>query len=217
MIRPGTFNGIYAYKPTWGSLTREGVKFSAIIYDTLGFFTRSVDDLMILADIFAIHDDVPPSLDFRVEGAKFAMVKTPVWTEAGPGTQSAIEKATSLLRHRGATVEEVTLPEKFSNMRKWYWTILHAEGRVTFLPEHRIGKEHLHQDLIDQVENSLKITRKEQIEAFDSIASLRPVIDEIASRYDALIAPSAPDIAPLGQEITGDQVFNNMWTVSGRL
>lgn len=214
MIRPGSFNGIYAFKPTWGSLTREGVKFSAVIYDTLGFFARSVDDLNILAEVFAINDDVPPSLDFRIEGAKFALVKTPVWAEAGPGTRSAMEKAAELLRHHGATVEEVSLPETFNKMREWYWTILHAEGRVTFLPEHRIGKADLHQDLIDQVENSRKITRKAQLEAFDGIATLRPVIDEIASRYAAIIAPSVPDVAPLGQEITGDQVFNNMWTVS---
>lgn len=214
MIRPGSFNGIYAFKPTWGSLTREGVKFSAIIYDTLGFFARSVDDLNILADVFAINDDLPPSLDFRIEGAKFAIVKTPVWEEAGTGTRSAMEKAAALLRRHGATVEEESLPEKFNHMREWYWIVLHAEGRVTFLPEHRIGKQDLHQELIDQVENSHKITRRAQLEAFDSIAMLRPVIDDIASKYDAIIAPSIPDVAPLGQNVTGDQVFNNMWTVS---
>ena len=212
MIRPGSFNGIYAFKPTWGSLSREGVKFSAVMYDTLGFFARSVYDLDILADVFAIHDDVPPSLDFRIEGAKFALVRTWVWDQAGPGTRSAVGEAARLLRQHGATVDEVNLPEMFHNLKEWYWTVLNSEGRVTFLPEHRIGKEHLHQDLIDQVQNTHKISRKSQLEASDGIASLRPVIDSITERYDAIIAPSVPDVAPLGQGFTGDQVFNNMWT-----
>ena len=59
VIRPGSYNGIYAYKPTWNSVTREGQKIYALILDTLGFYARSVRDLELIADTFAIFDDVP--------------------------------------------------------------------------------------------------------------------------------------------------------------
>lgn len=45
VIRPGSFNGVVSFKPTWNAISREGLKIHALTLDTLGFFTRSVDDL----------------------------------------------------------------------------------------------------------------------------------------------------------------------------
>ena len=98
VIRPGSYNGIYAYKPTWNSVTREGQKIYALILDTLGFYARSVRDLNLIADTFAIFDDVPAPIDFSVKGAKFAYLKTMVWPNVGPGTSNAMDKAVALLR-----------------------------------------------------------------------------------------------------------------------
>ncbi|KAH6887020.1 amidase [Thelonectria olida] len=212
IIRPASFCGIYGLKPTWNSITREGVKFSALIYDTLGIFARSVEDLDLLAGVLGLADDSPPVGNFSVKGSKFAVVLTPVWAEAGPGTIAAMQRAVKLLRDNGAEVDEVTLPPEFNKMRQWYWTVLRSEGQTSFLPEYRADKEALHQTLIDQVENSTKISHAAHLEAFDNIAALRPVIDKIAKQYSAILTPSVPDVAPLGQETTGDQVFNTMWT-----
>jgi len=56
------------------------------------------------------------------------------------------------------------------------------------------------------VENSQRLSRKEQLESYDGCARLRPVWDEIASKYDAVLTPSVPDEAPIGIENTGDAV-----------
>lgn len=34
VIRPGSFNGVYAMKPTWGAISREGLKVYSIILDS---------------------------------------------------------------------------------------------------------------------------------------------------------------------------------------
>jgi len=60
--------------------------------------------------------------------------------------------------------------------------------------------------LLDSVENKSKLTRKAQLESYDGCARLRPVWDEIAEKYDAVITPSVVDEAPLGIESTGDAV-----------
>lgn len=213
-IRPASFNGIFALKPTWNSITREGLKFSVLTYDTLGLFARSVEDLDLLAGVLGLADDEPQAAIVSVKGSKFALVRTHVWSEAGPGTKAALGQASKLLRDHGAEVVEVALPKEFHRMREWYWTVLNSEGQRTFLPEYRAAKDQLHQTLIDQVENRTQITHAAYLEAFDGIAALRPVIDDIARQYTAIITPSVPDVAPLGQESTGSQVFNNMWTVS---
>ena len=64
----------------------------------------------------------------------------------------------------------------------------------------------MHPMLHGHVENHTKLTRKAQLEAYDGCARLRPVWDEIASKYDAVFTPGVTDEAPVGIESTGDAV-----------
>lgn len=214
VIRPGSYNGIYAFKPTWNAITREGQKIYALMLDTLGFYARSVADLELLADTFAVFDDVPPPSDFAIKGAKFAFLKTMVWPEAGPGTIAALEKAVSLLRAHGAEVEEISLPQELDDLPAWHATVLASEGRTAFLPEYTVAKDKISQQLVGHVENTSNISRKAQLDAFDKISVARPIVDDILNRYDAVITPSVPDEAPLGIEKTGSAAFCLIWTVS---
>lgn len=213
-IRPGSYNGIYAYKPTWNSITREGQKIYALILDTLGIYARSTVDLDLIADAFAIFDDLPAPTNFAVKGAKFAFLKTMVWPSIGAGTEQALDKAISLLRQHGAEVEEIQLPEKFKDLPAWHATVLASEGRVSFLPEYSIAKDKISDQLVGHVENSDRISRKAQLDAFDNISAARPIVDELFSKYAAVITPSVPDEAPLGIEKTGSAAFCLIWTVS---
>ncbi|KAI4924753.1 hypothetical protein J4E85_007870 [Alternaria conjuncta] len=211
-IRPGSYNGIYALKPTWNSITREGQKIYSLILDTLGLYARSVADLELLADTFAIHDDAPPPTGFTVKGAKFALLKTMVWPSVGPGTSAALDKAVSLLRAHGAEVEEISLPDDLNDLPAWHAAVLNSDGRTAFLPEYTVAKDKISEQLVGHVENSGNISRKAQLESFDKIAAARPVVDEILGRYAAVLTPSVPDEAPLGIEKTGSAAFCLIWT-----
>ncbi|KAI1652814.1 amidase signature enzyme [Daldinia decipiens] len=211
-IRPGSFNGIFAFKPTWNAVSREGVKIYSLNLDTVGFFARSVEDLQLLADVFALEDDTPTPDDFSIEGSKFALLKTAVWPQAGPGTVTALEAGAKLLRDHGAEVEEIELPPEFDKIPEWHGVILDTDARATFLPEYRLAKEKLASLLVDHVENSSKISRTAQLEAFDEVAALRPRIDAITGKYAAILTPSVVDEAPMGIESTGSPAFNKIWT-----
>ncbi|KAE8449358.1 hypothetical protein EG329_008259 [Mollisiaceae sp. DMI_Dod_QoI] len=206
-IRPGSFNGIYGFKPTWGAISREGLAQYSMTCDTLGLYARSVADLQLLASVFKLADDEPvPSSPFKIEGAKIAFVKTHVWPKAGPGTKQAWEKAKALLEGKGAKVEEVALPEEFQKIKDWHARVLAGEGRTSFLGNYLLAKDKMHTMLHGHVENSSKLSRKAQLEAYDGCAKLRPVWDEIAGNYDAVFTPSVVDEAPVGIERTGDAV-----------
>ncbi|KAH7324922.1 amidase signature domain-containing protein [Stachybotrys elegans] len=210
-IRPASFNGVYALKPTWNSISREGLKIYALIFDTLGMYARSIDDLVLLADVFDLQDD--DESDFAgLRGAKFAVCQTMAWEFAGPGTREALDKAVTLLRGAGATVEELRLPSEFDDLPELHETALFAEGRVNFLAAHRVGKEKLSPFLADHVVNSHGISRKQQLQAFDAMAALRPKIDDIAGQYAAILAPSVPDEAPEGIQSTGNAIFCAIWS-----
>ncbi|KAL4915378.1 amidase signature domain-containing protein [Aspergillus aurantiobrunneus] len=210
-IRPGSFNGVYALKPTWGAVSREGQKVYSLTLDTIGLFARGVGDLRLLAGVLGVQDDSVPLFE-GVRGARFGVVKGPVWDLAGQGTIGALAKATELLGKHGAVVEDIVLPDEFNNMPDWHSKIMAADGRVSFLSEYRTDKTQIHEMLVGQVENGKGLSRAEELAAFDGVASLRPRIDEIAGRYAALLTPSVVDEAPLGIANTGSAAFNGMWT-----
>lgn len=219
-IRPGSFNGIYALKPTWGAISREGLKIYSLVLDTLGLYARSVEDLEMLADVFALKDDggEPQAGKERgqgVRGMRFALLKNAgdVFPEPGPGTKGAMEKAVSLLRENGASVEEVEMSfPGFDKMPQWHQCIMWSDGKTAFLPEYRSDKERLNGFLVGHVENAGGFTNKDRLEALDGVGALRPKVDEVLGRYDALITPSVVDEAPLGIETTGSAAFNGVWT-----
>ncbi|WVQ79885.1 hypothetical protein IAT38_001985 [Cryptococcus sp. DSM 104549] len=216
-IRPGSYNGIFAMKPTWGAISREGLKIYSITLDTLGLYARSIDDLKLLAKVFYVKDDVPPpSPPKPLSSSTFAYVKTDQWNaSSGPSPEllAAWDKSAALLREAGATVEEIELPAAFDGIsgKRGRW-IMNGEGRVAFLPEYTFARDGLSDALQSQVENRTNITRKMQLQAYDEVAALRPVIDQIAGKYDAIITPAVPGEAPMGLENTGDARFCSMWT-----
>ncbi|KAL2863988.1 amidase [Aspergillus lucknowensis] len=218
MVRPGSFNGIYALKPTWNALSREGVRIHSLILDTVGVFARCVEDLDILARVLGVtvtvtHAEPDQEREFEgVSGAKFGIVKGPVWNLAEPGTVSALQKAREILERHGAVVEEVDLPDAFNKIPEWHARIMSGDGGVSVFPEYQMEKSKVHGSLVDFVKNTKGYTRAQLLEAYDGIAMLRPRIDEIAGRYAALITPSVPGEALVGIEWTGEAAFCSMWT-----
>ncbi|KAJ4252733.1 hypothetical protein NW762_010639 [Fusarium torreyae] len=213
VIRPASFNGVYGFKPTWNSISREGQKVFSLILDTIGFYARNVPDLNLLADVFALEDDQPPDPDYAIQKGKFAICRTMVWQQAGPGLTKVMDKAVELLRSSGATVEEIEFPEHLQDLPEWHSIVFNSDGRTAFLPEYRFDKSQIADQLIGHVENHGKISRTTQLKAFDDIASARPVVDAMLSEYDAVLTPSVPDEAPEGIDSTGSAAFNKIWTV----
>lgn len=213
VIRPASFNGTFAIKPTWNSVTREGQKIYSLSLDTLGWYGRCVEDLELLGKVFGLVDDeVPRPLSEGVRGLRIAFTKTMVWNHAGSGTRKAFESGMRMLKDAGAEVEEVELPEEFAKLPTWHTVMLFSDGRVAFRPEYYMAKSSLAPDLVEHVEEYHGYTRKQYLEACDGIAALRPKWDAIADKYAAVVAPSVPDIAPEGLDRTGSAVFQGIWT-----
>lgn len=233
-IRPASYNGVFALKPTWNAISREGLKMcqwyfliterghadrhiDSITCDTVGLYSRSVDDLDLLCDVFRLKDDIPPpTIPLEIKGAKIGFVRTHVWSKAEPSLHKAWEDAKELLKAAGAEVEEVTLPSAFDGLPEWHRNVLHMEGQSAFLGDWLRAADKLDPWVTKHVINDSNTTRKELLDSYDNIARLRPVIDEIASKYSVLITPSVPDIAPVAENPkrwTGDASFNTMWTV----
>src|ERR1700677_732201 len=210
-IRPGSFCGIYAMKPTWGAINREGLKMLALSLDTLGLFARSAEDLDLLADVFALEDRAPVA-PFALRGARIAACRSPAWDKTEPATREAFDRGISLLREVGAEVEPLDLPPAYSSLPDCCATVMAGEAQVSLLSEIRAQPELLHADLTAMAVNSKDVTKAALVAAYDAAAQCRIAFDEIAAGYDAVLTPSARGEAPVGTT-TGDAAVNAMWTL----
>ncbi|KGO68016.1 Amidase [Penicillium italicum] len=216
VIRPASYTGVFAIKPTYNAISLEGQKAFAPTFDTFGFFARSTEDLQLLADVFALKDDELPQEDIQIDQVSVAWIKTPMWSQAGPSTVAAMEQAAAILQNSGARVEEIDLPSEVSdpaNLRRIQKLITNAEAQVSFLREYRVGKAELSPEIQSLVENASNHTHEELVEASATYARMRELVNNLAKSYSVILTPSAVDEAPMGLGDMGSATFNTLWTV----
>ena len=212
LIRPASFNGIYALKPTWGTVSREGAKVYANSLDTIGWYGRSVADLALVAEAFRL-DGVGREPAPEPRALRVALCRTPYWSRIEPGGETAFATAAKRLTRAGVAVEDLVLPEAFGALFEAQDTIMFGEGKAAFLDEYLIQGPRLGQDFVDRAENQKGITPARMIAAHDLAAECRRAFAALFERIDAVLAPASPGEAPEGLQNTGDHVFNAMWTL----
>jgi Asp-tRNA(Asn)/Glu-tRNA(Gln) amidotransferase A subunit family amidase len=212
-IRPAAFNGIYGIKPTWGLLSREGVRMLSMTLDTVGWYGRCVDDLIMVAEAFRLPKPTE-AFGKGPGGLRVGLCRSPVWSSIEPAGDEALMLAAKRLQDAGAIVEDYELPEAFSRLHEAHADILEAEGGVSLLPEYLSSYALLAPSLRDTVENARGVTPEKLVASYALADSCRPAFDRLFGRgLDVILTPSTPGEAPEGLHTTGSPVFNSMWTL----
>ena len=212
VIRPASYCGAWAIKPTWNAVSHEGFKVCAASFDTLGWYGRTAADLDLLAEVFGIRDDAPPTFH-SLEGMRFALCHSPVWQMADADTRAAMAAATGALRQAGAEIIDIELPAAFDGLTAAHKTIMQTEMRSAFLAEERSIGDALYPELVGILANEAGYSRADLLAAQNLAASCRAGFDEIAAPFDAVLTPSTTGVAPLGPDNTGAATFNRIWTL----
>jgi Asp-tRNA(Asn)/Glu-tRNA(Gln) amidotransferase A subunit family amidase len=213
-IRPASFNGIYALKPTHGTVPVGGARHFSHTLDTIGWYGRSPDDLVLVAQAYRVHgSDALPAL--RVEGLKVGLARTHNWEQAAPETQAAIERAAALLAEAGATVTDLDLPGEFETLNDDQRAIMAWEAQAQYLPEVMEHGGAAHPGFHDWAMNQKGATPERYLTAVNNAARCRARHDALfGPSLDAILTPSAVGEAPVGPEqTTGDAIMNLMWTL----
>src|SRR6476661_3090766 len=100
VIRPGSYCGVAAFKPSYKLIPTIGVKCYAWSLDTLGFYGAGVADV-------AFATAAMSGRDLRVDRAspsapRVALVRTHIWAEASADMQNALETTVRALQAAGA-------------------------------------------------------------------------------------------------------------------
>jgi Asp-tRNA(Asn)/Glu-tRNA(Gln) amidotransferase A subunit family amidase len=224
VIRPASFCGVVGYKPTHGLISRKGVLPLSRTLDHIGVFAGSVADAAMLAEILMAYDsgdeDMRPQSRPRLSvmaaeepplPPKLAFAKTPAWQYVEPDLEEAFAELIDML---GDSVDEVELSSAFENAVDLHRTIQDAEVAVNFAPEYEKGRDQLSPRLRGIIEHGQQVAAGDYIRAVARIPLLNIMLEEIFTRYDAILTPSAPGEAP-SFETTGNPAFCTPWTLLG--
>jgi Asp-tRNA(Asn)/Glu-tRNA(Gln) amidotransferase A subunit family amidase len=212
LIRPASFCGIFALKPTWGAVSREGVKFYSPSLDTVGWYARHLGDLSLICDAFEIHDD-EPLLAKSIAELKIGICHGPEWHLAEPETVAAIRGAENRLADAGARVSQLKLPLYFSDLAVSHQTIMMQEGGAAFLNLARSQPEVRSHCVENHLAEWSAARRRALRDAYDLAATARQDFDRLSENFDAILTPSARGYALEGLRSTGTSTFNRMWSL----
>ncbi len=212
IIRPASFCGVWALKPTWGTVSTEGAKPFAPSLDTIGWFGRSARDLSLLLDAF---DPVPQPAAVAppLADARIGIWRTSGWSRAEAATRDAMDVAIASLRKAGAQITELDSAAPFDNLASIHWTVMLAEGQRSFLAEYRAAPDRIHPRIAEMARTGSGFSAADLRAAQNIAADARVRFDAMAAGFDAILAPSTIAEAPRGLESTGDLLFNGLFTL----
>jgi Asp-tRNA(Asn)/Glu-tRNA(Gln) amidotransferase A subunit family amidase len=225
IIRPASFCGVTGYKPTFGAIPRRGILAQSPTLDTVGVFASDPAGAALLAEVLFGHDPddsataLMPTPALHAAALSdppiapvFGFVKPPGWDKADQQMRDAFDELVAAL---GDQAFELPLPSIFDTAAEQRKKINFAEMAYHYYPYARDMGDTLSQITRDAIAEGNAVPTRDYLSACDMPKLLNAALDEMLTRCDAILCPSATGPAPKGLESTGDPIFNGLWTFCG--
>jgi Asp-tRNA(Asn)/Glu-tRNA(Gln) amidotransferase A subunit family amidase len=229
-IRPASFCGTYALKPTFGAINRQGSFSMAYSMDHVGVFAGTLSDMWTTARFIVTEaggDPGHPGLEgsphppLPRKPARLIRLDTAGWPVAEPAAKAAFEAYLSRLADAGveiitrrddATIETyetalADMPALWTNLYRFemHWPMLQYRERY---------RDKLPPRLLKGIEDGAPITHETYRAAHVEREKLRAMHEELAKRADGFITLSSPGPGPIGMD-QGSAIFNEASSVLG--
>ena len=129
---PASFCNVVGLKPTYGHVSRYGVIAMASSFDSIGHFTKTVEDAALFLQITAGHDekdattpDVPvpdyvTEMKKDIKGLRIGLPKEYFSDGLDPQIHNVIRTSVKILEKQGAVVKEISLPNTNHAIATYY-------------------------------------------------------------------------------------------------
>lgn len=225
VIRPASFNGIHALKPTFGWIARDGVTMQAAWLDTVGTYGRSIEDVALLteqmltrdpSDAQAVPRSRPPLRDIAMSAPprrpRFAFMRTAKWDAADASAKVALEGFAAKL---GGDCQEVEMPAEMADAWASQSVLQHYDNAKFYGPLLDAHGDAMTESLQNYIAEGRQMTEAQYRAAIAGRDQSYAWLQSIYADYDAILCLSAAGAAPKGLDWTGDPVFNAFWTYVG--
>ncbi len=213
VIRPASFCGVAAIKPSFRMLPTVGVKCYSWTLDTVGLFAATVADLAHGLSAMSGRSEL-----LNVNAAKPPRVGLVVQDFAGPpeiSGQEALQIAAAAAERAGASVRSLKLPEIFGEAWRIHPIIQEFEAHQSLAWEYRTHYDKMAPKVRAKLDETVNLKPSDYDQARSIARRARKAAAEIFADIDVLLTFSAPGTAPKGLSSTGDPRFNRLWTLLG--
>jgi len=220
ITRPASYCGIYGFKPTFGVMARIGVLKTTDSLDSIGFFTRSVEDLKITFDASRVQgenyeyvnryiDNHTPKKNFKV-----ALLEHPHFDKAQPYAKEAFNSWSKKLEIPEIELVNIKIDSSINELREIHQTIYDKALAYYFSKEF---KNHtlLSPIFYDIIKAGNKINTQQYQNAIKRQAQISYTINEQLKDIDILLTLSTAGVAPKGLTTPDIIDSNYIWTALG--
>ncbi len=219
---PSCFCGVTGLRPTAGLVSNAGVFPVSTTFDTVGPIARTAADCALLLDAIA---GTETRLEGGVAGLRVGVVEQ-LLDRAEPEIAVAVQEAVSELRALGALVEPVEVPllEEAGTIQQ---LMMLPEATTLHLPWLRTRLADYGADVRARLLAGLLLPATAYVTGLRARRWYRDGIDGLFARFDLLVAPTMPIVAPrIGEEtvvVRGQETpyrlsvipFNSPWSLAG--
>jgi Asp-tRNA(Asn)/Glu-tRNA(Gln) amidotransferase A subunit family amidase len=213
VIRPASFCGVAAIKPSFHLLPKIGVKCFSWTLDTVGLFAAGVEDLAYGLSAMTGRPELLPAAS--VNAPRIGIVTQDFAGAPDAAAEQALRIAGQAAERAGASVSALALPEIFADAWRIHTTIQQFEAHQALAWEYRANYDAMPPNLRDRLDQSTDITPADYDEARSIAHRARRALAGVFADVDVLLTFSAPGAAPKGLDWTGDPRFNRLWTLMG--
>src|SRR6201996_9523536 len=212
VIRPASFCGCAAIKPSYRMLPTVGVKCFSWTLDTVGLFAADVESVAL--GLSAITNR-PELLAPALANPRIGVVTQEFAGDPDAEGAKALQLAARVAAKAGASVREFKMPEIVAEAWRIHPTVQQYEAHQAFAWEYRENYDAMAPLLRGRMDESRNIPAADYDAAQKITAKARTALTEILGEVDVLLALSAPGAPPKGLDWTGDPSFNRLWTLMG--
>ena len=212
VIRPASFCGAAAIKPSFRLIPTVGVKCQAWTLDTLGLFAARVEDLAAAFEAVTGR----PSREEERTAPRLGIVRQDFAGEAESDGVAALDEAIARCERAGAAVIDLSPSSGLREGWAAHATINDFEAAVSLAWEHEHEGEGMPPKLRAMLDRGSRLRPAEYDEARRVARQARHEARDLFGDVDAILTYAAPGIAPrLDLGTTGDARYNRLWTLLG--
>ena len=211
ILRPAAYCGVVGYKPSFGTISRIGMKIMSDSLDTVGVMARSVADCALFTGAVSGRDLGDPDTTAE-RPPRVGICRSPSWDKALPETEALLDRVATALGRAGAAVSDRELPPHIAALTDAHPVVMNNESARALGWELANAREQISEGLRERLDFGLSRSEAEVAQGHAVFADAQAAFPAATEGLDVLVTPSAPGQAPKGLEWTGDPAFNYIWT-----
>jgi Asp-tRNA(Asn)/Glu-tRNA(Gln) amidotransferase A subunit family amidase len=213
VIRPASFCGVAAIKPSYRLLPTVGVKCYSWTLDTVGLFAAGVDD--VARGLSALTGRPELLLPSSIPTPRVGIVTQDFAGAPEASGGEALRIATKAAERAGAAARMLDLPEIIAEAWQAHPVIQEFEAHQALAWEYRENYQAMAPLLRARLDESKGTAPAVYDEAMGTASRARHALAKVFEEVDVLLTLSAPGAAPQGLASTGDARYNRLWTLMG--